>query len=145
VSKQRAKIQEIFLSHSSKNRPAATRLANVLRGHGLSVWYSKTHIAGAQEWHDEIGKALDRCGWFVVLLSKHSVRSDWVKRELLYALRQKRYGKRIVPVLLEPCEIEKLSWTLASSQIVDFSRSSSEGYRELLRVWGLSYNSKRRG
>ena len=145
MSRKSPKHQEIFLSHSSKNRSAATRFAKVLRGHGLSVWYSKTHIVGAQEWHDEIGKALQRCRWFVVLLTRQSVGSDWVKRELLYALRQKRYLKRIVPVLLEPCRLEKLSWTLAGPQLVDFTKSSSQGYQELLRVWGIRYNPKRRG
>jgi hypothetical protein len=100
---------------------------------------------GAQQWHDEIGKALARCAWFVVLLTKDSVKSDWVKRELLYALQQKRYGKRIVPVLLEPCELEELSWTLASFQIVDFTQNASEAYRELLRVWGIRYDRKLRG
>lgn len=41
---------------------------------------SKEHIGGAQEWHDEIGAALDRCDWFPVVLSPQSVASRWVKR-----------------------------------------------------------------
>lgn len=71
----------------------------MLRRHGLGVWYSRTNLVGAQQWHDEIGKALGRCDWFIVVLSEHAVKSRWVKRELLYALRNARFDDHIVPVL----------------------------------------------
>lgn len=61
-------------------------MAEVLKRHGVPVWYSRVNIRGAQQRHDEIGAALRRCDWFAVLLSPHSVRSMWVKRELLFAL-----------------------------------------------------------
>jgi hypothetical protein len=59
----------------------------------------------------------------------------WVKNELLFALNQRRYRDRIAPVLYKKCKYEKLSWTLSSFQIVDFTESIEAGYRELLRVW----------
>ena len=127
--------REVFLSHASLARKFATELAEVLRRHGISVWYSKTHIRGAQQWHDAIGRALARCTWFVVILSPDAVDSMWVKNELLFALNQRRYRDRIAPVLYKKCKYEKLSWTLSSFQIVDFTESIEAGYRELLRVW----------
>jgi hypothetical protein len=99
----------------------------------------RTSIVGAQEWHDEIGAALARCDWFVVVLSPRSVESMWVQRELIFALRQNRFQRRIVPVLLEPCNIEQLSWVLASLQIIDFTTGADEGYRNLLRVRGIGF------
>jgi len=72
--------EEIFLSHSSADRPFTTKLADVLRRHGIPVWYSDTNILGAQQWHDEIGVALGRCDWLVLVLSPSSVASKWVKR-----------------------------------------------------------------
>ena len=57
--KSSAKLpREIFLSHASKDRRFASRIANVLRGHGVPVWYSETNLLGAQQWHDEIGAAV---------------------------------------------------------------------------------------
>ena len=53
--------QEIFLSHSANDREFINKLANAIRRHGLPVWYSQTNILGAQQWHDEIGDALQRC------------------------------------------------------------------------------------
>src|SRR5713101_4793563 len=95
--------REVFLSHSSSNRRFATKLAGDLRRHGVPVWFSQTSIIGAQQWHDEIGRALARCDWFVVILSPSSVKSAWVKRELVYALNDSRYEGHIVPILYRIC------------------------------------------
>jgi hypothetical protein len=94
-----ASKREVFLSHSSRDREFVVRLTRVLKRHGVRYWYSATHIAGAKQWHDEIGRALARCDWFLVILTPDAVRSVWVKRELLFALNAGRYNERIIPVL----------------------------------------------
>lgn len=130
---------EVFLSHSSLDPDFVTNLANVLRHHGIPVWYSQTNIIGAQQWHDEIGAALRRCDWFLLVLSRNSVASMWVKRELIFALQQNRFENRIVPLLYQDCDFESLSWVLPSFQIIDFQGTFEDSCRELLRIWGLGY------
>ena len=127
---------EIFLSHAARNRQFVTAVAAFLRNRNFRVWYSERHIKGAQQWHDEIGAALKRCKWFVLVLSPQAVGSRWVKRELLYALQEGRYEQRIVPILYRRCDYERLSWTLSSLQIVSFLRGFENGCRELLRALG---------
>jgi hypothetical protein len=129
---------ELFISHGDEDRDFVSRLAEVLQRHGVPHWYSK-RILGAQPWHDEIGTALARCEWFLLVLTPEAIESKWVKRELLYALRAKHYGDRIIPLLLRPCDPEKLSWTLAGFQLVDFTQSFDAGCRDLLRIWGIGY------
>ena len=114
--------KECFLSHSNKDRAFVLRLAKTLRQHKIPYWYSATHIVAAKQWHDEIGKALDRCGWFLLVLTPDAVRSEWVKRELLFALNHQRYNERIVPILRKRCEFRRLSWTLAEFQICGLYR-----------------------
>jgi hypothetical protein len=134
---------EVFLSHSNHDRDFADSLAEVMRGHGIPVWYSQTSIIGAQQWHDEIGAALRRCDWLAVVLSTQSIESVWVKRELLYALRQNlRFENKIIPIIYEACDYERLSWTLSAFQIVDFTRTFAEGCADLLRIWGLGYRDR---
>jgi hypothetical protein len=139
---QRSK-REVFLSHSSSDRSFLIRLARMLRQHRIKYWYSAAHIAGAKQWHDEIGRALARCEWFLVVLTPHSVRSAWVKRELLFALNQDRYNERIIPILRKPCQYSSLSWTLPEFQLVDFTGNFDLGCRQLLNIWGLEYNPSR--
>ena len=50
-----------FVSHSHVDQEFAERLVGVLRRHRIPVWYSDTDMQGAQQWHDEIGRALQRC------------------------------------------------------------------------------------
>jgi hypothetical protein len=135
--KRQVRPREIFLSHATRDRAFATWLAGTLRQHELSVWYSVTHLVGAQQWHREIGAALRRCDWFVVVLTPSSVKSMWVERELTYALSDRRYSSRIVPVLLKPCQHDRLSWTLGGFQFVDFTHGREAGLSALRRIWRL--------
>ena len=77
----------IFLSHASADRRFVERLAGILDSRKLSYWYSQRHVVGAQEWHNEIGKALGRCNWLVLVLTPAATKSKWVKHELLFAPR----------------------------------------------------------
>src|SRR5881397_622675 len=79
--------REVFLSHSHQDRAFASRLAETLGRHGVPVWYSRERIQVAQQWHDEIGKALRRCDWFALVLSPSAVGSGWVRPKLLFGSR----------------------------------------------------------
>jgi hypothetical protein len=115
----------------------------MLREHGVPVWYSTTNIQGARQWHDEIGRALKRCDWFVLLLSPSAVRLRWVKRELLFALNDARYEERIVPLLVRACDWNAPSWTLGALQFIELQRRFQAGCRALLRLWGLEFDPAR--
>lgn len=130
---------EAFLSHSSADQEFVTSVSEMMQKHGIPVWYSKTNILGAQQWHDEIGAALNRCDWFLLVLSPNSVESMWVKRELLFALQQNRFADKIIPVLYQPCDSANLSWILSSFQTINFHQDFDNGCRDLLRIWGIGY------
>ena len=100
---------------------------------------AKPNVQGAQQWHDEIGAALRRCDWFVLVLSPHAVESKWVKRELLYSLQQDRFAGRIAPLMYRHCSCDDLSWTLSQMQMVDFTGGFDNGCRDLLRIRGVGY------
>lgn len=134
---RRKKPREIFLSHATADKSFVNRIATLLRAHGVRVWYSRHHLRGADRWHDEIGQALQRCDWFLVVLSPASVQSMWVKREVLFALKQRRFADRIVPLLYKKCDLERLSWALDDSQMVDFTAGFDRGSLGLLKVWRL--------
>lgn len=132
--------REIFLSHSHTDRRFADKLATTLRQHGIPVWYSRTHLRGAQQWQQEIGQALQRCDWFVVILTPNSVKSMWVKRELSYALNQKRLLNKIVPVVYRKCDFEDVHWTLGTLQMVSMTGDFTKGCSVLLKTWGRELN-----
>jgi TIR domain len=130
---------EVFLSHSSKDQTLAGQIARRLRGdYGVKVWFSPSHLRGADAWHDEIGKALARCNWFVVLVTPAAILSPWVRRELVFALSDRRYVDRIVPVKLRRCDPLRLSWTLRAIQVIDaIERRPAEIASLLASVWNV--------
>jgi hypothetical protein len=132
--------REAFLSHSSVDRAMAEQIAETLRLHGVPTFYSPKNIVGHQQWQDEILQALQRCDWFLVLLSPEAMRSMWVKRETAFALSERRYNDTIVPLNYRDCDLGPLEW-LKLYQFVDFRTDFSHGARELLRAWGLGLKS----
>jgi len=103
------------------------------------LFLSQRNIVGAMQWYDEIGAALRRCDWFAVILSPRAVDSMWVERELRFALRQRRFDRKILPLLYQSCDVDQFSWTLLSVQMIDFTGDFHDACRALLRTWGLDY------
>lgn len=130
--------KEVFISHAHQDRAFVRKLTRLLQRHRIKFWFSPKHIVGAQQWHDEIGKALERCDWFLVVLSPNAVKSKWVGHEYFYAFNDdSRQGKKIVPVLYKNCQWKRLSWTLRKFQWVDFRQNYSLACSELLKTWGI--------
>jgi hypothetical protein len=132
--------REVFLSHASENSAVATAVAATIRNHGVPVWYSRTDIVSARQWHDEIGRALKRCDWFMILLSDAAIRTKWVKWEFFYAINHNQYDERILPVIIEDCDYEELSWTLDAFQMVNFASNQENAYVQIFRTWGLGFD-----
>ena len=64
----------------------------------------------------------------------------WVKRELLYALQTNRFDNKIVPIVYQYCDYEKLSWVLPSFQMINFQEDTFENvFPSLLGIWGIGY------
>jgi hypothetical protein len=133
---------EVFLSHSVKDKRFLRKLAIVLRSHGISVWFSEHGIRGATQWHDEIGAALGRCDWMIVILSPAAIASLWVKREVTHAIEEPRFDGCIIPVRISACDAKDLSWVLPQIQTIDFIGRFDEACRELFDVWGIRYRKE---
>ena len=132
--------REAFLSHSSEDRAMAQRIAEMLGEHGVPTFYALSNILAHQQWQDEILKALQRCDWFLVLLSPDAVRSMWVKRETAVALNERRYEHKIVPLNYRDCDLGPLEW-LRPYQFVDFRGDFGEARGCCCAAWGLGLKS----
>jgi TolB-like protein len=92
-------VPDIFLSYNREDQAAARRFAEAFQAHGLDVWWDTALTPG--EAYDQVTeKALREARAVVVLWSKKSVESRWVRAEATLADR----NKTLVPVMIEPCE-----------------------------------------
>ena len=92
-------MTDVFISYSHQDRDVARRYADALQTAGLSVWWDD-HLRSGEAFDEKIEAALRAAKAVVVLWSKTSVASRWVRAEATLADR----AKTLVPVMIEPCE-----------------------------------------
>lgn len=118
------KQRHTFISYSRVNKQFALKLARELKAAGFPVWLDLLDIPTGARWDDEIETALRECGIFMTILTPASIISENAKDEIGYAID---HGKRILPVLLENCEVPL---RLRRFQYVDFtSMNYDQGVR----------------
>lgn len=91
---------EIFLSYARSDRERAKIFAETLVKQGYSVWWDR-NIPHGRKFDEYILEKLNQAKCVIVLWSKDSVKSDWVKDE---AERGKR-REILVPVLIDDVDI----------------------------------------
>ncbi len=92
-------MPDIFLSYNREDQAKARLFADAFVSEGFDVWWDTTLRAG--EAYDEVTeKALREAGAVVVLWSKKSITSRWVRAEATIAHRL----KTLVPAMIEACD-----------------------------------------
>ena len=94
----------IFISHSTKDDAFVAELRQALELRGLTVWVDSRSLRGGDQLAPEIEQAISESRAVLVVVSQHSLNSEWVHDEVDYARRVLR--KRgvepfpIIPLLL---------------------------------------------
>jgi hypothetical protein len=80
-----------FINYSSKDEDFAQRLHADLQDEGVRCWFAPEDIKGGQKLYEQIGEAIRLNEKQLLILSEHSMNSEWVKTEITKA--RKRGGK----------------------------------------------------
>jgi hypothetical protein len=92
-------MSDVFLSYSKEDVSTARLISDKLGAAGFSVWWDRRIMPG-KTWDEVIGASLDSASCVVVLWSKVSVQSRWVREE---AERGADRGI-LVPIFIERVE-----------------------------------------
>jgi hypothetical protein len=111
------KTQHVFISYSQQDAEFATVLENELNDNFHVVWRDKSSIQGGSEWEQEIKKALGCSYALIVICTKASIDSKWVKFEIEFAQNLSTVIP-IIPLQLGDCRLPML---LSKKQVIDFS------------------------
>jgi len=91
-----------FVSHSSADGGVVEELARALARNGVDPWYAGWEIGPGDSIVDKINEGLESCDAFVIVVSRNSVRSKWVREELNSAVVERiEREAQIVPVRLD--------------------------------------------
>ena len=93
-------MSDIFISYAREDRDKAKALAELFQQQDWSVWWDR-NIPPGRSFDEVIEEALGAAKCVVVLWSKNSASSDWVKGEAAEGLRR----KILVPVRIDSANV----------------------------------------
>lgn len=123
-------MPEVFISHSSKDRPAALATLSVLEQRGISCWIAPRDIVPGTEYGAAILKGIEDCSMFLLIFSGNANQSPQVRREVERAVSK---GLVIIPVRIEDVVPQAaLEYFLSSPHWLDAFPEPFEHYLESL-------------
>ncbi len=134
---------KVFLSYTHNDSFLAKKIASALVKKGLDVWNAETEILPGDNWAEKISNALKESDAMVVLVTPESLESRIVRREIEYALGDKSYNKRVIPVLIgseENLSVESIPWILRKLQMIRLSKpeQTDEGINQITEALKLA-------
>ncbi|WP_395742757.1 COR domain-containing protein [Prosthecobacter sp.] len=99
----------VFISYSHKDDVAKDQLVlklKVLQTAGLVEYWLDRDLTAGEEWNRGIAEQLEEMDVFLLLVSDHSLTSDYINRvEITRALERRKEGTaEVVPVILHRCQ-----------------------------------------
>lgn len=133
-------LHDVFLSHSSLDKPTVEDLGGRLLDAGITPWLDKWNLVPGEPWQPEIEKALLSCDACAVIIGKDPL-GPWHHEEMRAAIarqvteRQRRL--RVIPVLLPGAgkpDADRLPPFLAKNTWVEFrdSLDDPEAFHRLI-------------
>jgi len=83
-----------FISYSHKDEQFSRRLHSRMRDEKLRVWYAPEDMKGGRKLHEEIFRAIQIHDKLLLVLSEHSMESEWVTTEIRRARKVEREENR---------------------------------------------------
>ncbi len=117
-----------LISYSAKDEALAQRLQADLQAQGVRCWYTPEDLKTGDEIRLTIGESIRVCDKLLLLLSEHSVGSQWAEPEIATALRREREQNCVVlyPIRLDQAVMEiKTGWPahlVKTRNIGDFTK-----------------------
>jgi|GEM_PF-1881953 len=100
-------LKSIFLCHSSVDKQTVREIAQKLTIRGSQVWLDEAEILVGDSILEKIQDGINRSDYLGIVLSKKSVESIWVKKEVEAALTYEIETEevKVLPILIEKCNI----------------------------------------
>ncbi len=103
----------LFISYSTKDQEFAERLHADLQAKGVLCWFAPHDMRGGKKVHEQIDEAIRVYDKLLLLLSRESMTSTWVNREIFKARERELREKRRVLFPIRLCSFEELrDWKL---------------------------------
>jgi hypothetical protein len=91
---QAIQFYSCFISYSTKDEEFARRLHSKMSDSHLRVWFAPEDVKGGQKLYEQIDRAIQAHDRLLLVLSEHSMKSEWVITEIRNARQAEIEEKR---------------------------------------------------
>ncbi len=113
-----------FISYSSKDQEFAERIYNDLQTKGVRCWLATEDLKIGDKFRIRIDESIRLHDKLLLVLSEHSVSSDWVEKEVETAMERERKEKRTV---LFPIRLDDVVMDIPNGWPADIRRTRHIG------------------
>ncbi len=130
---------KVFISYSSKDEALASKLVESLEQSGLDAWYCKREVLPGDNWAEKTAQGLKESDAMVVLVTPDALNSDAVQHNVSYALSEKHFSNRLIPVIVGDSEdfaTERIPWIFNRLKTVKLSKDgkNEEQFKQIAQV-----------
>ena len=126
-------MSSVFLCHNSKDKPFVRELAGQLTSDNVQVWLDEAELNIGDSLIEKISGGINDMDYVAVIISRNSVESNWVQKEISLAMSKEIAGRRVtvLPILIDKCNIPA---ALTDKLYADFTsqKNYDDEYSKLL-------------
>ncbi|MFX0137698.1 MAG: tetratricopeptide repeat protein, partial [Candidatus Hodarchaeota archaeon] len=122
----------VFVSYSHTDRLKVYPIIDYLNKTGIKIWYDEGIPVG-DDWKESIADNLERCSAFLVFISPHIIGSEYVQKEISFALKKQKpfFGVNLKETQLP----SKIEFEIGDIQIMEkYLMSEPEFHNKLKRI-----------
>jgi small GTP-binding protein len=131
MSEKKSFNYDVFISHSSKDKPVIRKLAKRLKIDGLRVWLDEWVIQPGDMIGLKIEQGLEQSRTLILAMSKAAFQSEWVtlERHTMMFRDPTNKDRRFIPLLIEDCTVPDI---IAQFAYIDWREKVEKTYVKLL-------------
>ena len=101
-----------FISYANRDEEFAHRLHTRMRQANMRVWFAPEDLKGGKKLHEQLFEAIQIQDRLLLVLSEHSIRSQWVMTEIRKAreVEKKEERRKLFPIRLVDFDMLR-AWT----------------------------------
>jgi hypothetical protein len=124
-------LKRIFVSYSHEDRNFVSLLTDRLAQEGYRVWIDSLALRAGDSFELDIRRAIQEARFMLIVLSRRSIQSEWVRLETTLALerRAREEDLRIIPLFIDDSAIPQ---DLGDLLGVDFRSDFDTALQDLL-------------
>ena len=120
-----------FINYASQDSALAKRLVSDLSAVGVGTWIDADNLSAGTNFANSLVDAVKNADAMIIVVSKHSVRSQWVISELGWAAK---FGVMMIPFVVDDADTHVIMGYMTAFQIIDARKNYNLALKALVAI-----------